>query len=100
MTVNQKGSTLFISNDPLNPRNGYCDPNEHRDTCVYYVAVSGGSETSLGATNGATFTITAATSADVTLITCDDDTVTNVICTMQNFRLFLIDFFFTVGRWV
>lgn len=73
MTVNEKGSTLFISNDPLNKWNGYCNPDEHKDTCVYYVAVSGGTVTTSDASTDALFSITAATSGDVTLVTCDDD---------------------------
>jgi hypothetical protein len=69
--------SLFIRNDPLNPDNGYCDPDAKKEPCVYYIAVSGGSGTSnIGAVGGAVFTVTAATSNDVTLIPCDDDTVT------------------------
>jgi hypothetical protein len=85
ITVDEKGSTLFISNDPLNKRNGYCNPDEHKDTCVYYVAVSGEIASTPEASMDALFSITAATSGDVTLVTCDDDS------SADGFRLSVVD---------
>ena len=73
MTVASTGSSFFIQYDPFDPRNGYCDPNEHQENCVYYIAVTGSFNKEY-TEKGTSFTITAAASDDVMLIPCQTDT--------------------------
>ena len=67
------GSTLFISSSDLEQSNGdssassaYCDPDKAGEDCVYFIAVSHNDDKV-----PATFTITARTPGDVSLIPCD-----------------------------
>ena len=73
MTIASTGSSFFIQYDPFNPHNGYCDPNEHQESCIYYIAVTGSFNKEY-TEKGTSFTITAAASDDVTLVPCDTDT--------------------------
>lgn len=72
MTISSTGSSFFIQYDPFNPRNGYCDPNEHQESCVYYIAVTGSFNKEY-TEQGTSFVITAAASDDVSLVPCDAD---------------------------
>ena len=70
MTISSGGSTFFIQYDPFNPQNGYCDPNEYQEDCIYYIAITGSFNKEY-TEKGTNFMITAATSDDVTLLPCD-----------------------------
>jgi hypothetical protein len=56
-------STAFIAHDPLNPNNGFCDPQQHGQTCLYYVAVQ-----HQDLKRPASFSISASTPRDVLVL--------------------------------
>eukprot|EP01041_Mallomonas_annulata_P003044 gene3044-5962_t len=70
LTIDEYGSTLFISSDPLSSTYSpnFCDPLKQTSGCSYYISVISPVTTS---TSIATFSIQASTPDDMSLIPCD-----------------------------
>jgi len=65
-TAAQSYSTVFLAHDKYNPNNGFCNPKTAGQSCLYFISVYH-AEVEDGR-QGGSFTITASTNKDVTIL--------------------------------